>query len=496
MFGKKVLKVISALFVGTQLISLANAADLTSCNNVDNMSDVCADATTTSKNCIDSDGKIYEIETGTSCAIRGTQYTTAGIVVFEDDGTNVGGSAKTDNSGTLSNYAAYRCTGTGANTTCERTYGYVKLGSYVCTIGKVEDPACVAASSITTGCDLASIGSLCLNTDIKLKLTDTPDLTKKIDDTGAAVNYMMKNVASNIFTNAADNGSADTPVNKNIIIEASENAIVLLSNSYDYCENTGGVVVPTFEDFCTQNDDSHCQNIQECTNGLCKRAGGDDALTCESIVATTSGANSGCTDGYYIATNESGGALKTNGTAGTLFSCTTGTCTVVDAEFKVGYYKFAGQTNKYIVCSTKNACTSVAVKTDKANCGVADVAVGDVINNGTNNILCLDTTEKGGVILDNVTTYNGDYFMNGIAENVVNTKPSEFVIVSVAGETVQLKDKVSDSIPKYKYTSDVSKIYGRQSNDVCDPAKVIVEYKHKEDDSTHNYYEKHVTHTN
>jgi len=191
------------------------------------MVDVCASSATTSKYCIDSDGKIYEIETGTSCAIRGTQYTTAGIVVFEDDGTNVGGSIKNDNTGTLSDYAAYRCTGTGEDTTCERTYGYVKLGTHVCTISKAGTVTCEDASTINGACNAAEIGNLCLDTDIKLKLTATPDLTKKIDDTGDAVNYMMENVASNIFTNTVDSAS----VSKNIIIEASENAIVLLSNS-------------------------------------------------------------------------------------------------------------------------------------------------------------------------------------------------------------------------------------------------------------------------
>ncbi|OUM69766.1 hypothetical protein PIROE2DRAFT_68490 [Piromyces sp. E2] len=495
MNGKGVLKVISGLFLGVQLISFARGAALTSCANVANMDEECDGATSTSKYCIHSDGKIYEIETNEGCAIKGTQIQGAGIKVFDDDGSNAGGFLKTTTGiGTQVNYSVYRCTGTGAATTCEQTYGYVQLDENVCTIGKEGSPACVAATSIVAACDGADIGSLCSDSGIKVKLTATPDLTKKIDDDGAVVNYMMKNVASNVFTNAVSAGEDNVnPVKKNIIIEARENAIVLLSNSYDYCEGDDGVVVPTFKDFCANANDDQCQKILECTNGLCKR----NEVTC-TIIALGGSASPGC-NGFYIGTSASGGALVTNtATAGTLFDCTDGTC-VVYTSFKVGYYKYADNAEQYIKCSAVNSCKPVDIVSGKSDCS-AGVSVGDVINDGDDNILCLDATEKGGVILAEGNTYDGNYLMNGIAEGIMNTKPAEFVIVTVSGETVKLADKVANSIPRYKYTSDVYKVYERDTTtktaDVCTAPNVIVEYKHKENDEGHNYYEVHVTHTN
>jgi len=118
--------------------------------------------------------------------------------------------------------------------------------------------------------------------------------------------------------------------------------------------------------------------------------------------------------GYYIATDANGGKPTESGV---LFNCSAAdTCGKVEA---VGYFKYADVKNKYIKCSAVDTCVSVDVNTDAIACN--DVAPsgtgkrsskytnGDIINDGTNDILCLDVEVATGIPI-NAANDNKEYF--------------------------------------------------------------------------------------
>jgi len=110
---------------------------------------------------------------------------------------------------------------------------------------------------------------------------------------------------------------------------------------------------------------------------------------------------------------------------------------IIEANMKVGYYKYAGKDNKYIKCTGYHACSVVSVEA-KDNCHAA-TAEGNIINNG-NDVLCLSKAAGYTGIPLNA---NAEYFALGAASgNIFNTDTNKYVKVNVVdSSSVVLSDK-------------------------------------------------------
>ncbi|OUM69765.1 hypothetical protein PIROE2DRAFT_2187 [Piromyces sp. E2] len=436
--------------------------------------------------CIHTDGLIYAYDGAAStCAIKA-----ADVYAFTSNGavgaTHVAlGSNIEITDGEL---LLYRCSyGHKNKLSCSRTYGYALINGNVYTVKSDNTVGETALNTITTDCKNAShFGTIIGDRTLCLKVDQSNPLktTRSIDDTTATPNYyIMLNKSGNIFTGT----EAD---NKNIVVEARPNAIVLDSdgndknfntnnnNTYDYCvDDTDNSLTATFEEFCDNEIYGCTVKAEREVGNVWKRD--DETYGCTIVIGGTS---SGCQDnGYYLVDGITGSLDPKEEGSNYLAYCSDygRTCTVVDSTYlRVGYYKYAGKAGKYIQCTGYKQCSVIEVE-EKTNCEAA-TAVGSIINN-ENDVLCLSQANGYNGIPLNA---NADYFAKGVAGNIFNTEATEkYVKVNVvAGSSVVLSDKLGSDAVTYAYTDTDLKAYeraaGKTNPTVCAASATIVEFKH------------------
>jgi len=154
----------------------------------------------------------------------------------------------------------------------------------------------------------------------------------------------------------------------------------------------------------------------------------------------------GTENGYYLTDGaESGTKIQSEGSEGYLFQCTGSngvTCVAVpQASLKIGYYLYANESNKYIKCTDYGHCSVVDVKTSATGCNDVNgsdpkYSVGDIINNGTNDVLCLDISVATGIIIGTQASYFAD------KNSIFHSKDDEYVLINATTDhTVVLSDK-------------------------------------------------------
>ncbi|KAL6632867.1 hypothetical protein LY90DRAFT_512898 [Neocallimastix californiae] len=456
---------------------------------------------------LSNDGKIYGYDdTTTTCAIN-----TPGVYVFEDEGTNSGATLKALGTDTLTleNLMLYQCSlGIDNALSCSRTYGYIydsnggtdflalsADGSVESVKGDIASNTCTSEAMIGK---LQDTNKLCL-----FGKADSPIVSDAI--TAGGQSYIMNNVEGNIFTNGL--GATDGSSTKSIVIKNSQNIFSLVFDDYDYCiDSSDNTIIATFQEFC-QNNQEDCTPKAECKNSICTRSDGNNSSSGSSgCTINVGGTSSGCTEnGYYLTDGaESGTKIQSEGSEGYLFQCTGSngvTCVAVpQASLKIGYYLYANESNKYIKCTDYGHCSVVDVKTSATGCNDVNgsdpkYSVGDIINNGTNDVLCLDISVATGIIIGTQASYFAD------KNSIFHSKDDEYVLINATTDhTVVLSDKVTGSVPKYIYTDENLKTHARtdvdKSTTVCVVGNIIIEFKHEEDDASYNYYKKHVTFKN
>eukprot|EP00833_Pecoramyces_ruminatium_P005582 jgi/Orpsp1_1/1179614/evm.model.c7180000070067.1 len=484
MFGKTLLNVVSALFIGSQLISMANAAALTGCDtlsltNIGQITDVDSTACVTSnaelKYCLQGTSYIYGYTSGGSNTA--TCKLAAGTHVFLDDA--ILGASDEITAGNKDDLKIYQCTGV-TSSTCKTTYGYVYNNEQYLEISAsstnaiLELPLTTVASLSGGDCEAGTLYNNEGDSAIELCLGNKV-YTQGIAESSIKT-YVMNNVEGNVFTNVLDNDpSEDQPM----VIQVGDNKIVLATSGYDYCAGENSEVSETFKEFCTHATNNPCEgHPYECANtGLCTRQ------VDECVIKD--GASEDCEAGYYIVGASPNGEgvyspVETSGDAGVLFHCDGDNCGPATTGFKPGYYKNkAGGDVKYIKCSAQDECEAVGVS-------VGCDAVGNIISDGGLKI-CLDINTPSASLFtasgNHFISINDDIKVNNSNDLFTAKKTGDYIVVKINEENVILESLDSGS-DKYIYTDATLKIYAKvDRNAVCNADTVLVEFKY---DSTNS----------
>ncbi|KAG4092923.1 hypothetical protein H8356DRAFT_1294338 [Neocallimastix lanati (nom. inval.)] len=496
MFGKNLLKVISALFIGCQLFSMTNAAALTSCNggltltNYDQIGDITTNCVTSNdqlKYCLEGTSIYGYTHVGTNTAT--CKITAAGTYVLLDEAIlKSENTIDAENKGKLT---IYQCTGV-SSVTCAQTFGYVLNGSQYLEINASGTNDFKAIEGLPTIASLSdgpcTVGLLYNEEDSVVSLClDGTNYSQGIA-IATEKTYVINNIQGNVFTGASsDDPNKDQP----IVIKVGGGNSIIATSGYDYCAGENGEVSETFKEFCSHDTNNPCEGSPyECsTSGICTR----EVQQCN----IKNGASPNCDDGYYIVDSSPGqdGVYAVKDTAtntGVLFHCESNTCGPADTGFKAGYYKNkAGGNVPYIRCAAQNDCEAVSIS-DECN------AVGNIISDGGYKI-CLDI----GVSSASLSTVSGDHFIsvhtavkvNGSTSVFSDAKSNNYMKVTIANEHVLVATAVSeDNAPKYIYTDSSYKIYVKADKDsVCNSNTILNEFKLDGDtsDETNSFYSKH-----
>jgi len=512
MFTKKLLSVVSTLFIGSQLLSLVSGTALTPCS----------DETLALTN----SGALSSVTTG--CTFGGTSYCLSGTSIYgytsgegntatcviDNEGTYVllgdaklnGETIDASNKDTLK---IYQCTGV-SDVKCLQTFGYVlSSGNQYLTINASGTNAFVAKEAIATVESLS--GGNC-NDGVLYNDSGNIQLclggkvySQKIDETSIIKSYVLNNVEGNIFTNA---DSDDANKNKPMVVNVGDNKIILSTNAYDYCAGSNSEVSETFKEFCTSANDPCTDSPYECeSTGICKKEQRD--TSCK--IKDDGTANGSCnTSGYYIinTTDSADGdgfrslVLKSDGDSkvGTLINCSTAnTCTPVPGTgFQKGYYKNAASTGEndapYIKCTANNDCTIItAVSSDCTNVG--DITFASVFK------ICLDKGVAVTPVDINTTSTSQSHFVSLDNASIFgDVNAGKYVKVEAANGNVLLSTPGKVDIAKaYYYTDTTYKIHAKaEKSGVCTASKTIIEFKFDKSGSTDDtliVYDKHAEHT-
>jgi len=488
MFAKKLLSIVSALFIGSQLISVVNAdaAELTSCASLTNyLADGCTSSGGSGKYCLDS-GILYEYDDGEdsdpkACVTIGDPLNVShgDIKVFIDDGTSAGGAllGATDvNGSNKDKLKMYHCFGI-SNVDCKQTFGYhLANGQYLTIHGSgtndYKTKGELPLKSTVDALNNCEPGQLYNNDGtVILCISNTPNVFSG-DISGDVKKYVMKNVEGNVFTNVGSGHDTE-----DIIVQVGGGNVILANNGYDYCAKTGAEVNETFNEFCESGNTG--------ANDPCVSApyvcGGTGVCTRNIVECEVKASGSDCENGYYIV-NESGLSvdvypkIKSNGIDGTMFKCVNGECTKALATAD---YDASGAGAGYYINQYGNGIPYIKCHTDVAHCtavGISDRcdAVGKIINDGGFK-LCLDIGVASGVL----GTATGSHFISINTETVFGETANKYVEVNLKADGSVNLPIADTANTKYVYTDGTYKIYLRAGKDgVCDVSDgTIVEFK-------------------
>jgi len=489
MFGKKLLSIISLLFVGSQIlkVSAAVAPGLPDCPasfTLESSTTECTVTGSTTYYCI-KDNVIFGL-TSDSATTACEEKITSGIHAFESASEPTTNSKiNIGNTGTApsvpGNLAIYTCN----RKSCTRTFGYIKYNSNYYLLGKSgsSDAGIVSdLTAITTeaGCsgkvgNIVKVGdeteaSVCINESKAIQIPSSGSA----DD-----NYIMDNANGNEF-----NGQSGAST-KSIVINAIKGAITYVApTNGDYCVESFKIT-ESKSAFCTGTS---CDTYFNCASELCEEIKLVDSCKRNVSCKLSTGAFSDCTSGDYIVVKSlsdgNGLQVSTEGT-GTLYKCTGPTsCAIVqDDEFIPGYYKNAGDTSSpslpYISCPTKTTCKPITLSGTECAAG----NIGEIKLIGDKASICLGT----GISVDLTTiTTAVKYFMNMDVSNnsvFISNKLSgnKYAVMKLENGNVQIikESNLVSSPPKpFQYTESTKyKIYESRHQDICAAQVSIVEFK-------------------
>jgi len=149
--------------------------------------------------------------------------------------------------------------------------------------------------------------------------------------------------------------------------------------------------------------------------------------------------------GYYIADTDL--ALLAEANEGTLYSCSSGTCTIPTIAAKdVGYYKNADTTVPYIKCYQDSdtpsfKCESIVAPADTVTCGSS--TIGQLVKDGK---FCLDGSKEATFETNagDSKIYQVSYSTDSIFASTV-TEEGKFGIVEVTNNSIKILSTISGS---------------------------------------------------
>ncbi|KAL6632872.1 hypothetical protein U3516DRAFT_655676 [Neocallimastix sp. 'constans'] len=417
-------------------------SSLTSCGNISNFNaEACGTATTanSSKYCIHSDKKIYEVKTGTDCSQLGTPLSDAGVYAFEDANDGNGGTAVTLGAAgsvtTAENLVLYQCV-SGIFT---QTYGHIIVGSS-------DNKYC------TITAEAGQINS-CSSTD--------PTTL------GASVSKLVTD-STKLFTN--DNS-------KKVVATSAENYYILdvSFDGEDYCVDKSGEVFNRKMGLCkadTTGED--CDSYYNCSKGVCQLSN-TNANPRQSSDECIPAADTQCDKGYYLV--KGGEIIKDTTTTGaTLWFCPGGK-DCQDKTGLLGFFNNKGQAEQYIECTVEGCkgTTVTGTSCDSTAEGQA-VTTGTFYNSGGLKLCIYDSGDES------LTVTAGNYFVS-IKTSLLGLKAltDHFIAVNVDadGNLTVLKETI-----RYRYTLfGENKIHLREdaktetsTNQICDAGVTPFEY--------------------
>jgi len=256
MFGKKILGLVGALFIGSQVISVVEASELKSCDDASLSgftSGTCTNEGPATAYCIEG-LKIYGLNgnSGNAC-VKDTEFTLTGdklSIVKASDKEEVDedsfSSAFENLSTTPANYDIVDCRGS----ECRQTTGYVKVNGAIYGF-TVASGGAISSGFVATGVDdeakctsshigklLSGVEAICIHEEKSATMAAEDDeyLIKKTTATGTPFedgsnDIAIKRTASYIVKNAFDSGD-----DKGVYIEYDTNKII--DRNTNFCSGT------------------------------------------------------------------------------------------------------------------------------------------------------------------------------------------------------------------------------------------------------------------
>jgi len=321
---------------------------------------------------------------------------------------------------------------------CYRTYGYFLIGNTIYTLSKKGSILDDTKEAYTGTCSSTTIGKIHKETDLFLCLDyaqGSAVKSQKIDVTsGNEQNYIMSEVASNIFTNAAT-----TDASKYIIVQVGNHAIlrnVLLERRGYYLSSTGNVLLVAASATTALKVvacSTAASNVSSCTNQASVVAGyyvhgkenatiikctGTAVNTCTLVAATTAG--------YYA------GALKN-------LIYTSGTVCAEVKEPGLGYYKSEG--TSFIECKMNagnEECTVITNPTSTVTCTADNV--GKLVYGGSENSvkLCLAEAVGQGTAQEKTFSNTGTFLLKYKDNNIFGINQNYGGVIKITSNSMTI----------------------------------------------------------
>jgi len=390
MFGKKILSVVSVLFLGSKIAIAAavpratGAITIDACDNIDAgiATTPCGGSATATTLCI-KDNKIYSYDNSEATCNTGTVHTLSSslnVVSQTTDTTviaeNLSGTPYSDGT----KLAIFDCDAS----TCKQTYGYVTDGTtaYEVSYNGVSKAATVNESvESATDCS-GKVGNLIKYID---KVYLCIDVAKSVElkNDGTGENYLMANENGNIFSAAE---SADYP---KLVVKQGAKAITFnnLYTDEEYCVYDSNLIMSRIDQFCVGNI---LDNLYNCDEGKCQVTGspigagsyiveekngdlglytctgtGTGPVNCEKDNGSLNGikvvSDTKNEEGYtFLKTVDENGLKeiddeKLAAAKLKLYDCINGECVLTD-----GFIQYGGSLSSRALCTSDEVCTAAA----------------------------------------------------------------------------------------------------------------------------------------
>lgn len=454
MIGKRLLNIVSLLFVGRAL-----AVQLRSCDAVKESAfdpTICSGSNAVISYCIHTDNKIYEVTNRNPTEFACNELPVGeGIKVFEgDNGVNL----ETGTVSIDSNLAMYVC---GNDSVCVKTIGYAKISSGYF---KIEE----SGGAGTSGSGAVENGGDCSASSTNGKY-DTINNVVCLDGASKKAGFSSP---GNYILSTTDTGSIfGIPEGKDgIVLTATSNVIYYnkLFTQTDYCVDatTKKIDVRTSQICGT----SGCENYFTCTAGVCEDTTSDDYGVCTSQPQPTCNLSvpSTCGAGYYLAGAGPSLVTEIDGTPKDLYHCNGSTrCDKITENIPIGYLVNSDAINNanipFINCYKDGGeIKCIPINVTAVECSEAGTLFKTASGPVTYNI-CLDGSHSA-----TKATQAESYLMNAVNTlGVVETKANNFVIIDIDTDgniTVPLKNPQNDK--KYKFANAEKRIITEDSLDI------------------------------
>jgi len=261
MFGKKILSVVSVLFLGSQIAIAAVPRN----NPNDYMSKRVAtdldNCTTDEKGYIEDAGitpTTYCLDGTSIYGILNSNKKQMGdaVLIFESNGSLV----EPSNVENSNDYSMYICN---SDNVCARTYGYVKKNESTYLAIKKDNTGADSTSADTPGTTAGcTVGALFTEMSVKICIDDG----KSVSFADGPGNYFMTNVGEGTGQTIFTATGADTK--EKMVLDVRANTIVLntVYNDAEYCSYENNGLINGKTHFCSG---TILENLYNCVDGLC-----------------------------------------------------------------------------------------------------------------------------------------------------------------------------------------------------------------------------------